>query len=263
MVNEVYFATPRSGSHSICSLSKTRYHLLEYFNVEDMILPRNSTGSQILYNQISQDTLDNLENGDFESAWHSQKAQSTAPAYYKKINKLFSTMDTEFPSLEQFVNEQQRRWETLRDTSDGWSVKIMRYHHLDPSVMDSLLAHANRIYTINRLDLVAQAVSILKAHNMPSNVWHSTTGESVEIKQQFDFPYDEIPHVIENILEENAYIKNATKKYENKTQVLTYERTDLSGSKYRKLNINIPLLDIDKCYSVAKKAGYDFINRKM
>ena len=262
MVNEVYFATPRSGSHSICSLSNTRYHLLEYFNVEDMILPRNSTGSEILYNQISQDTLDNLNSGDFESAWHSQKPLSDTPAYYKKIDRLFSTMDTEFPTKENFLNEQQRRWTQLKKQQDNWSVKIMRYHYLNNDVMSELLEYTDRIYIIHRLDYVAQAISTLKAQHMSSNVWHSTTGEAVTLEVD-DFPYDKLPEQILNIKNENHWIKNTVKDYSNKVKYLTYERQDLSASKYRKLNINIPLLDLDKCYDVAKKAGYDYTDRRM
>jgi len=257
-MNELYFATPRSGSHAICSMSKTERHLLEYFNIEDMILPRNVDGNLILYNLIEPQALKFLENGLFEDAWKAQK-ENTLPGeqvYYKIMKKGCSYLNDKYPVLEEFVKEHKTRWDYLKNEPKSWCVKIMQYHYVDRQVLKEICEYVDVIKFIQRKDVVAQAISIVKAQNLPDNVWHATTEQTVKLTTKLS--YKPIIDQIESILQENHYITKVLTDYNYKVNNVYYEDVDFSDSLYKKLTIEIPDFDTQECYEAAKEAGYDY-----
>tara|TARA_B100001094_G_C18026417_1_gene717840 strand:+ start:148 stop:936 length:789 start_codon:yes stop_codon:yes gene_type:complete len=257
-MNELYFATPRSGSHAICSMSVSQRKLLEYFNIEDMILPRNVDGNLILYNLIEPQTLDFLERGLFEDAWNTQKlnTKDNEQTYYKIIKKGYSYLNDSFPELDVFTNEHQTRWDYLKSIPESWSVKIMQYHYVDGQVLHEICDRADKINFIQRKDLVAQAISTVKAQNLPDNVWHTTTEQTVKLTTQLS--YKPIIDQIESILQENHWITKTLTDYNHKVNTIYYEDVDFSNSLYKKLTIETPDFNTQECYEAAKEAGYDY-----
>ena len=257
-MNELYFATPRSGSHAICSMSVSKRKLLEYFNIEDMILPRNVDGNLILYNLIAPEALDFLERGLFEEAWNAQKSNTKddEQTYYKVMKKGYSYLNDSFPELDVFVNEHKTRWEYIKSIPESWCIKVMQYHYVDGQVLHEMCEYADKINFIQRKDVVAQAISIVKAQNLPDNVWHATTEQTVTLTTKLS--YKPIIDQIENILQENHWITKTLTDYTDKVKTVYYEDVDFSTSMFKKLTIETPDFNMKECYEAAKEAGYDY-----
>lgn len=253
----IFLATPRSGSHAVASAVDCEINLLEYFNIENLILPRSVDGTTILFDRISKDCLNYLSIGDFKSAWQSQSHCDKLDSVYETNIDFKYTLTANFPLLNEFLNEHRRRWTALKHSNKSWCVKIMKYHYINSELLNDILDEADTIIIIKRKDLVAQAISMIKADHLPSNIWH-TTDDNVYTKITVKhFPYDTVVPIIESIINENLIYKSMTHHYADKTKILYYEDVDMHNSKYKKMTVDLQF-DIDKCYSLAKEMGHDY-----
>lgn len=232
-------------------------NLLEYFNIENLILPRSIDGSTILFDRIDSACLDYLSYGDFESAWQSQSARDKLDSVYETNTDFQYSLTKNFPSLNEFVNEHSKRWDALKYSNKSWCIKIMTYHYVNSQVLHDVFTDADTIVIIKRKDLVSQAISIIKAEHMTSNVWH-TTDKISDIQLHIeDFPYEKIVPIIESIIADYSIYETMTYDHTDKTKVLYYEDANMTNSKYQKMTVDVQF-NIDECYKLAKESGYDY-----
>jgi hypothetical protein len=255
-VNTVFLATPRSGGHAIASMTKADLNLMEYFNIENLILPRSQDGQTILYDRITPECLKYLECGDFESAWKSQTTQPRSDSVYETVDNFQYMLTDEFPTCNDFITAHEIRWKALHASNKNWCVKLMRYQHVTPHITDCIFQEAGCITIIKRKDMVAQAISMLKTEYMPSNVWHATEDDTVTELVIDNFPYERIVPMVEALIADNLFYDELTSDYTDKTNTVYYEETDMHKSAYRKMTIELAF-DVGKCYTIAKDAGYE------
>jgi hypothetical protein len=255
-VNTVFLATPRSGGHAIASMVDADLNLMEYFNIENLILPRSQDGQTILYDRITPECLKYLESGDFESAWISQSAQPRSDSVYETVDNFQYVLTDKFPTCNDFITAHEIRWNALRASNKNWCVKLMRYQHVTPQVVACLFQEAGCITIIKRKDMVAQAISMLKTEYMPTNVWHATEDDTVTELVIDNFPYERIVPIVETLIGDNLFFDELTSDYVHKTNTVYYEEADMHNSAYRKMTIELAF-DVEKCYTIAKDAGYE------
>ena len=252
----VVLATPRTGSTALCSnFNCTNYD--ELFSIENLILPRSADSKTILYEQLSEKGLAALESGDFRTAW--QEFKNTAGVYFAMDENLTTVYTDKYPTLEYFLNEQQRRWDIL-SLQDDWVVKIMFFHHVPINLLTEIFSSADTIVLLKRRDMVAQSISIFLAQLLPTNEWHTEVDNEIDLKQ-IKFPYEKIIPMIENIKNENEHLEKIAKRF-GKLEIVYYEDIDFSNSKHKKLRIHSNV-DKDRCYAIAKEAGYDYTSNSM
>jgi len=241
-------ATPRSGSHAFVSTRPLldKYKFYEIFNVEDLLLQRDTETGNIRRELLDERMEKWLNLNDYITAYD-YKTPIMPNSFLRDYDDNLNTiMLSEYPDISYIMSSYARRLENLCKYED-WCIKLMRYHGIPKDIMAAILDKSDIIYWLDRRDRVEQALSLTKMKLFPG-VYHTPVAKTGITYHCGNIDYDIFEDSCHGILLDKNWINCVMAEFDvrDKLVPIWYEDYDFSNASLVKNDIHMNY-DRNKC----------------